>query len=276
MKKSIIFLLVLMLFLTACSETVEDVISDVTSEEISAEESVEDNKDRLYTLVSKGKPYTKSYQANETYPDKFDQQLTDGHKTGDIGAHYVDSRMVGFVSSTTFIIDLGDDGKNIDMIVARSLDFRSDGVAVASAARFAGSADGTKFKSLGTRVFTKTGNFTVSEARLELKENVDYRYIRVTINMGSGAFFFTDEIEVYADVPEKAVPDSVASSYISESIDRNAWKAVSTTVPATPVDAKNLTVGSKYTFENADFEIWTAENGRISTEIGKKCRFSSR
>ena len=266
MKKSLIFLLVLMLFLTACSETVEDVISDVTSEEISAEESVEDNKDRLYTLVSKGKPYTKSYQANETYPDKFDQQLTDGHKTGDIGAHYVDSRMVGFVSSTTFIIDLGDDGKNIDMIVARSLDFRSDGVAVASAARFAGSADGKKFKSLGTRVFTKTGNFTVSEARLELKENVDYRYIRVTINMGSGAFFFTDEIEVYADVPEKAVPDSVASSYISESIDRNAWKAVSTTVPATPVDAKNLSAGSKYTFENADFDKRADKNDKLLTD----------
>ncbi len=267
MKKYLIFLLAFLFLFTACDDTASDIVSDIVSESLEAsDESDEENGERQYTLVSVGKPYTKSVKASDSYPDKFDQQLTDGHKTGNIGAHYVDTRMVGFSANCTYIVDLGEDSKRICAIVARSLDFRSDGVAVAASARFAGSVDGKKYKTLGTRPFAKTGELTVSEARFELLDATDYRFIRVQIFMGSSAFFFTDEIEVYADVPAKAVPDSVASSYASESVDRNAWKAVSTTVPANPVDAKNLTVGSKYTFENADFDNRAPKADKLLTD----------
>lgn len=276
MKKYLVFLLAFLFLLTACDETVSEITSDTESVEgESSEESVEENTERRFTLISKGKPYTKSVAANETYPDKYDQQLTDGEKTGDIGAHYVDSRMVGFVSSTTFIIDLGEDGKNIDALVARSLDFRGDGVAVAATARFAGSADGKKFKSLGTKPFRQTGHLTVSEARLELKKNADYRFIRVQINMGSGAFFFTDEIEVYADVPEKEAPDTVAASYENEKIDRNAWQAVSTKVEATPSETEVLTVGNKYTFANSKFDERAPKSDKLLTDGARTKQYFS-
>lgn len=265
MKKYFLCFLAFLFLLTACGETVSEVVSDVTSDESSDESSVPDD-DPKFTLVSVGKPYTKSATPNESYPDKYDQQLTDGHKVGSLGAHYVDSRMVGFTEHSTFIIDLGDDGKRISAVVVRALDYSGDGVALAASARVSGSNDGKKFKSLGSRVFSKTGDLTVSEVCVELREIADYRYIRVQINKGNGAFFFTDEIEVYADVPEKEKEDKSVIAYASENIDRNAWKTLSTTVPATPVDGKTLTVGSKYTFANVEFDKRAPKNDTLLTD----------
>lgn len=269
MKKYLIFFLAFLFLLTACGETVSEISEELTSSEesdVSDEGSKEDTTQKRYTLVSRGKPYTKSATPPKEYADKYDQQLTDGHKVGNEGAHYVDSRMVGFTSSTTFVIDLGDDGKRITALVARALDFSGDGVALASTVKFSGSEDGKKFKTLGTRVFVKTGNLTVSEARFELKSPTDYRFIRVQITMGSGAFFFTDEIEVYADVDPKEVIDKSELAYKSENVDRNAWQALSTKVSATPVDGKELTVGSKYTIDNADFDSRAPKNDKFLTD----------
>ena len=270
MKKYLIFFLAFLFLFSACGDTVSEISEGLTSDEASAGSTDESTDDETapvrYTLVSRGKPYTKSVSANEKYPDKYDQQLTDGHKVGNEGAHYVDSRMVGFTTSTTFVIDLGDDGKRISALVARSLDYSGDGVAVAASVRFAGSEDGKNFKTLGTRVFTKSGDLTVSEARFELRKPVDYRFIRVQINMGSGAFFFTDEIEVYADVDPKEVTDKSDIAYKSENIDRNAWQTLSTKVSASPVDGKTLTVGSKYTVDNAEFDKRAPKNDAFLTD----------
>ena len=268
MKKYLIFFLAFLFLLTACGETVSEISEELSAESTdeSTDESTEENTEKRFTLVSRGKPYTKTVTANEKYPDKYDQQLTDGHKVGNEGAHYVDSRMVGFTTSTTFVIDLGEDGKRITALVARALDYSGDGVALASSVKFSGSEDGKKFKTLGTRVFVKTGNLTVSEARFELRSPTDYRFIRVQINMGSGAFFFTDEIEVYADVDPKEVSDKSDLAYKSENIDRNAWQTLSTKVSATPVDGKTLTVGSKYTVDNAEFDKRAPKNDTFLTD----------
>ena len=272
MKKYLIFLLAFLFLFTACGETVSEVVSENPSDG-SADESSEAEGETKFTLVSRGKPYTKSSTPPKDYADKYDQQLTDGHKVGDIGAHYVDSRMVGFTEHTTFLIDLGDDGKRISAVRARALDYTGDGVSIAASARFSGSNDGKKFKSLGSRVFTKTGDLTVSEVYLELREIADYRYIRVQINKGNGHFFFTDEIEVYADVDEKETEDKSLIAYASENIDRNAWKGLSTTVSATPVDSKNLTVGSKYSFANADFDERAPKNDTYLTDNNRTSQY---
>ena len=268
MKKYLIFFLAFLFLLTACGETVSEISEELSAESTdeSTDESTEENTEKRFTLVSRGKPYTKSVTPPANYPDKYDQQLTDGHKVGNEGAHYVDSRMVGFTASSSFVIDLGEDGKRITAVVARSLDYSGDGVALAATARFAGSEDGTKFKTLGTRVFVKTGDLTVSEARFELRAPTDYRYIRVQIIMGSGAFFFTDEIEVYADVDPKEVADTSNLAYQSESIDRNAWQSLSTKVSATPVDGKTISVGSKYTIGNAEFDKRAPQNDKFLTD----------
>lgn len=265
MKRCFLLFLTFLFLLTACGKTVEEAVSNATDDE-SSEESSEPKGETKFTLVSVGKPYTKSATPNESYPDKYDQQLTDGHKAGNEGANYNDSRMVGFTESSIFIIDLGDDGKRISAVSARALDYSADGVALAASVKFSGSTDGKKFQSIGTRVFKKTGDLTVSEVRLELREITDYRYIRVQINKGNGAFFFTDEIEVFADVDEKEKADNSLTAYASENIDRNAWKALSTAVNATPVDSKAITVSSKYSFENADFDKRAPKNDTFLTD----------
>lgn len=241
-------LLACILLLTACNETLPD--------NSSAGESTEEEYGGPYkTLVSVGKPYTVNVSPNETYPDFYSQQLTDGQKTSNIGAHYVDSRMVGFTSNCIIQIDLGEeDGKRIKSIVARSLEMYQDGVRLAASARFSASNDGKKFKTLGTRPFSTNGDLTVSEVSLDLEEAADYRYIRIQIYKGSGNFFFTDEVEIYADVPEKEREDKAAIAYASENIDRTAWKALSTGVVAEPIDTKVLTVGNKYTINNCGFD----------------------
>ncbi len=254
MKRLFLLLLAALMLLSACGNPTDD--SDFSTPSNSDDSSIPPESEWDYrTLVSKGKPYTASVPANENYTDKYGQQLTDGEKTAPVGAHYSDPRMVGFTSNVSFVIDLGEDAKNIREIVARTVCMYQDGVGVASSAKFAGSADGQSFTNLGTVLFADTGDLTVSEAKLVLEEPVDYRFIRVNITRGSGyAFFFTDEIEVYANVPPKAVEDSSKTAYENENIDRNAWKSLSTGVSVDPVDTKVLSVYKDYSFENCKLD----------------------
>lgn len=248
MKKWLTFLLAGFMILTACGNPIPDTPS--------SEESVKENIGGPYlTLVSVGKPYTTNVEPNENYLDCYSQQLTDGEKTSNIGAHYSDSRMIGYTANCTIQVDLGEeDGKRIKKIVARSLEMHQDGVALAASVRFSASNDGKKFTTLGTRPFKETGDLTVSEVFLELGEATDYRYIRIQIYNGSGVFFFTDEVEVYADIPPKEQSDNVAAVYATENIDRNAWKSLSKGVAVNPIDTKVVTVGKKYTLNNCTFD----------------------
>ena len=249
MKKWLLLLLAGVMLLSACGETLPEQSSQ-------QEESKNEAQDGTYeTLVSYGKPYTSSAKTNETYPDKYNQQLTDGEKTPNEGAHYNDSRMVGYTSNTVIQIDLGEeDGKRLTKIVARSVEMHTDGVALAANARFSVSTDGKKFTTLGSKPFKETGDQTVSEVEITFDTPSDYRYVRVQFFKGSGVFYFIDEIEVYADVPPKPVEDKAAIAYAAEDMDRTAWKALSTGVIVDPVDTKVLTVGKKYVVNNCKFD----------------------
>lgn len=266
MKKFLAMLLVTVFLLTACQDAV-DTSSDITSEG-EVDDGVID-----YTLVSVGKPYTLTTPSNETYYDKFDQQLTDGQKVSDMGAHYIDPRMVGFDDSCNIQIDLGEDGKRISAIVARALDMSIDGVTLAATATFRVSEDGETFQNVGTVRFLPTGDNTVSEARLELKEIKDCRYVRVYIRKGSGYFFFTDEVEVYADVPAKEYKDNVAELYKNETIDRNAWKSLSTGTEALPVSTENVVLNGEYTFRDASFDERAPKNTELLTDGERTNRY---
>ena len=271
MKRKLLLILALVFLFTACAETVSMVSSEIPEEESESSESGE----KRYTLVSVGKPYTKNLEATKDYPDLYGQQLTDGQKAANEGAHYVDSRMVGFAGNCTIQIDLGEDGQRISAIVARALDMNQDGVTLAASARFSGSVDGKKFKTIGSRPFAKTGNLTISEARLDLVQLADYRYIRIQIFKGTGHFFFVDEVEVYADVPEKQIEDKSAIAYANEKIDRDAWQAASTGVPATPTETKVLTVGEKYTFRDCEFDTRAPEHATKLTDGQRTSQYFS-
>jgi len=233
--------------------------------------------ERKYTLVSVGKPYTLSTPAHTRYPDIFGTQITDGQKTPLAGAHYVDSRMVGFLDDCSFTIDLGEDGKSICAIAARGLCMNQHGVAIPATADFAGSVDGEEFIDLGSESFPANMEKTVSVIWKELDETADFRYIRVTIHKTSWAnFFFTDEIEVYADIDEKELPDRVSEVYADESICRADWKKLSTGNAAKYIAGANIAAGKKYSFANCGFDerapqndIYLTDNAHVGSLFGQ-------
>lgn len=257
MKKWLTWLLAgaLLLPLAACSKTPPGEDSSASVSAVESENSEGEQTPMRYTLISVGKPYTSKVASNEHYVDCYEQQLTDGQKTPDSGVFYTDPRMVGYTSNNLFVIDLGEDGKRINAVAARSLDLSQDGVRLSGGVRFHGSTDGENWKSLGRAYFTPTGDRTVSTARLELEEPMDYRYIRVTMNLASGAaFFFLDELEVYADVPEKEPMVTLDAAYAGQKIDRGAWKALSTGAAAEPVASVNVARGASYSYANLKFD----------------------
>ncbi len=250
-----------MLLLSACT-TGGETTSSASSEAIDEGET-----GMRYTLVSVGKPYTASTAANDTYPDLFGQQLTDGQKAPDVGVSYTDVRMVGYTSTCSFDIDLGEDGKNLSAVSARSLDMSQDGVSLATSARFYGSADGSDWEILGRAFFSSTGDRTVSSARLELEEARDFRYVRISVTLKSGSyFFFVDELEVFADIPATEHESTVKAAYESETIDRSAWRALSTGAPSAPVANENVALGASYQFDNCLFDDRAPEDAALLTD----------
>lgn len=264
MKRIIALLLaVCSLLLVSCnnSASVEQSSESETSD-TGEEDAVATNR-----VISVGKPYTTSDPAEERYADVFGQQITDGQKTGDTGIYYRDIRMVGYPQNTDFYIDLGDDGKNITAVSARTLEYDSDGVRAAVSMRVWGSDDGKKWRSLGFAQFASVEAKSVTTATYSFKEPADYRYIRVTVNRAQGApFFFIDEIEVYANAPEAETVNYAELAYKEEAIDRNAWKALSTGETASPFDGQNIAKGLAYKFENAVFDDRAPENTEMLTD----------
>ncbi len=289
MKRILALLLVCMLLVTACETSGGDDNSSAVSSSGSGSVSEEEETPIIdpgyegpfehHTLVSVGKSYLRTAApSGGTYTDYFNQQLTDGLKAPDVGVHYTDTRLVGFSASCLFEIDLGkEDAKNINAIAARTLDQTKDGVKLAKEATFYGSVDGSRYEELGTVTFEATGYLTMSTARLDLEFAKNYRYIRVKIEKASdGLFFFIDELEVYADVPEKEKPaDTVAEAYKSENIDRNAWQTLSTGKEANPIGYDNLAYGGTYSFANCEFDTRAPQNDTLLTDGDRTNRIFS-
>ena len=252
MKKRLISLLLVLLFvLSACNDESVDT-SSADESAVSQEESsayVPQNK----TLISVGKPYQSLSKSHENYADFDGKQLTDGHKAPDTNTHYIDPRMVGYNSNGIFIIDLGEDGKNIISFSVRSLEMYEAGVGLASKVRFSGSDDNKKWISLGEQNFTPTGSKkNIVVATLDLDSPVDYRYIKVHITRSPGAtFFFTDEIEIYADVPARD-EDKQLLAYQNAELKRDDWKNLSTNNEAIYKNAVNIAEHKSYQYVNCE------------------------
>lgn len=267
MKRWIAWLLLACsLLLVACNNTSSDNSSD-EPDEASGDDEMH------YNVISVGKPYTTSSQPAANYPDLFGQQITDGQKTRDTGTHYTDLRMVGYNTGTQFIIDLGEDGNGITGFAARTLDFYSDGVRVGGMVTFSGSEDGKKYRTLGRGTFEKTGNQTVSTVKVLLDEPVNYRYVRVNINLSSGAgFFFIDEIEVYGNAELSDKTDYAELSYKNDNNDYNAWKALSTGKAAVIADTENAAYRKPYRFDNCVFDERAPGNAELLTDNNRTGR----
>ncbi|MBR5285834.1 MAG: DUF4855 domain-containing protein, partial [Clostridia bacterium] len=243
------------LVFSACAEEISNIGSDIVSEISEIIEESDSYVPEYKTLISVGKEYVTSLAANENYSDFGGKQLTDGHKAPDTNTHYIDSRMVGFSSNGQFLIDLGDDGKNICELSARSLEMYTAGVELARVVRFDGSNDKKTWTSLGKAQFTATGNKNVNTATLTLDAPVDYRYIMVRVSRSSTAtFFFIDEIEIFADVPPKQGSNTTELAYPNVELKRDAWQSLSTGEKADFSNVYNVAEKKTYTYNDCVFD----------------------
>ncbi|MBR4852454.1 MAG: discoidin domain-containing protein, partial [Clostridia bacterium] len=216
------------------------------------------------TLISVGKPYKSVVPASSSYADYNGQQLTDGHKTPNTQVHYTDPRMVGYTSDGQFILDLGEDGKRITEIALRAFEFYSDGVKLPTHVRYSGSNDGENWEGIDTAYFIPQGDRSVCVAKVVLDKPTDYRYIKIRVYK-SAAFFFMDEIEVYADVPaNKNV--SLLEAYKNENIDKSAWKALSTSKKAEYSVSANIAYAKQCAYADCNFDNRAPAEGEKRNE----------
>lgn len=271
MKRWFLGLLAIMFLFTACSEA-------ATTTDSSAEESAEYSGEARRTLVSLGKPYTTSnVPPSERYPDFFGQQLTDGIKSA-TGSDYTDKKAVGFEGNTTVIIDLQEDGQRLTSFVLSAIDMGFNGgtyagVAAPTMARIFGSNDGKSFEYVDKAVFERTGDKTITSVQVDLDEPVDYRFIKIQYSKLSTAhFIFIDEIEIYADVEPKTVPDTAELAYREADIDRTAWKSLSVGKSADPLAVQNLAADAAYSFTDCLFDERAPQNDSFLTDGERTAR----
>ncbi|MBO7215758.1 MAG: DUF4855 domain-containing protein [Clostridia bacterium] len=256
-----LFLAVLFLVCSCTTPSDESSKSDEGSGDVDVSYDPE-NANR--TLISVGKPYESVVPASSDYADYNGQQLTDGHKTPNTQVHYTDPRMVGYTSDGQFILDLGEDGKRITEIALRAFEFYSDGVKLPTHVRYSGSNDGENWEGIDTAYFIPQGDRSVCVAKVVLDKPTDYRYIKIRVYKGA-AFFFIDEIEVYADVPaNKNV--SLLEAYKNENIDKSAWKALSTSKKAEFSVSANIAYAKQYAYEDCSFDNRAPAEGDARNE----------
>ncbi len=244
-----LFLALLFVF---CSCTTPGNESSDLNESTGDEEVSYDPENAKRTLISVGKSYKSVVPASTSYADYCGQQLTDGQKTPDSNTHYTDARMVGYESDGQFILDLGEDGKRITELSVRAFEFYSDGVKLPTHVRFSGSNDGEEWDGIDNVYFVPQGDRSVCTASAVLDEPVDYRYIKVRVYKG-GAFFFLDEIEVYADVSENKNV-TVLDAYKNENIDKSAWKTLSTSKKSDFTVSANIAYAKQYAYADCSFD----------------------
>lgn len=265
MKRWIAALLLLCTVWLAACDTATDVPDGSTAES----ETVSDTEtgELRHTLISVGKTYTTNGAGSDYYTDLFGTQITDGQKVGEIGVPYTDVRMVAYVKNAQITFDLGEDGERISGVAVRALDLDRDGVRLPLNYRVHGSQDGqTDWTYLGRVAFEPVGFQAMSTAALYFDEVQSYRYLRVSVSI-QGNFFFTDEIEIYADVDPAAAEkkDGAAALYASETINRDEWKKISTGKQAS-ASGVNIAAGKTYTFEDCVFDARAPQNDTHLTD----------
>lgn len=187
------------------------------------------------TIVSIGKSYTSSVEADSKYPDSYNSELTDGLHADN--ASYMDEKFCGFnFSGQTFniTIDLENDGKRLYQFEISYLATRDAGIAPPSFGLVYVSDDNQNWTKLGSVKKPEYKEYTVQSAALTLTEPVDGRYVKFSITKDS-AWTFLDELNVIADVPaldaEVEAVNKIGEAYANDTLtneDRlSALKAVS-------------------------------------------------
>lgn len=210
MKRTVIILLItamLLCVLCSCNDTQSE-SSLETSEPVSTEteDSHEESHDapepiaiEHETIVSIGKQYQKTKEADDKYPDSYNMELCNGVYADD--ASYTDTKYAGFVCSgisLRFTFDMGDDYKQLYKFGISYLSSYEAGLGPISMSRIFYSMDGEKWERTGFFTRPNYEDNTQQIAWLVLDQPVDAKYVRFDIK-GEKGWLFLDELIIISN-----------------------------------------------------------------------------
>lgn len=230
------------------------------------------------TVVSLGKTYTASTEADAKYADTYNAELTDGVLAPIDDDDYNNVSFAGFSGSAPLqiTIDLGSSYDRIYKVTAGYLSTTNAGIAPPASIEVHTSENGRKF--------TKVGEMTVPEfvegKRLEAVLDSDYyiggRYIKLVI-LKMNTWIFLDEITVIADEEMSLTPSEKYAQFVKDAYDKlGAVKPVENGVIPEGEYLKLISKGCNYTvtgeivkgFEDKNSYLTDGENNKIY-ETGK-------
>lgn len=206
----LVFLIVFSVFATACGGNADE--SSLTSDE-AVSESGDSNSDKIRTgidvrespfatVISTGASYTTTLKADDTYPDSYGTELTDGIRTSPTTDNYNDETLSGFLSSYgkfRVVLDLGYVCDKVYTLKVGYLSVSTAGLNKPASISVHASIDGKKWENLGILKMPEFEEGTMQEASLELKQYVKAQYFRFYIQSAS-TWVMLDEVSVIADV----------------------------------------------------------------------------
>ncbi len=156
---------------------------------------------QIPNVVSLGKLYTISPAPASNYEDTYNTELTDG--VFDKSAGYTSGVFCGLNSNFEIVVDLREDGKQLNKFELSYLSVNEAGVNAPASASIMVSDDSNSWKSLGEMNLPQFVSGTVQRAVLELGTELSARYVKFEVKR-KASWVFIDEVFVYSSIPKYA------------------------------------------------------------------------
>lgn len=214
MKKKLSLILALLLLLTclaACTENVagtsEGTENDSSDAAASNDESTPPTVEIQYeTVVSTGKTYKASVEADSKYDDSYKTELCDGvFAPGE--SSYTDERFAGYTLSGTLRVDfeMGGDNKQLYKFGASYFRTNTAGIGSLGTSRIFISQDGENWERLGyLRIDSSSFTENTGMAWMTLDVPVDANYVRFELR-GTSTWLFLDELVIIANTEGSSI-----------------------------------------------------------------------
>lgn len=265
---------------TTSEETTSDTSSDSGESDVGNDNSNDNSNDSGVVVapnnvVSVGKKYTVSVEANSRYPDTYNCELTD--MIYGVSTSYYSGAFSGYNSSFDITVDLEQDGIDISKIELSYLSVDTAGIYIPASVVIYASDDQASWQKLGNLEIPAFKSGAVMSAVLELESFVSYRYICYSVTR-SASWVFIDEILVYSGsvINDGATSGSINDSYnastiTEESIEYNrelmsTGESVNKSLGMTAVSK-----GCGYTIDCANYDWRSSTSTTVLTDGSETC-----
>ncbi|MBR6563635.1 MAG: DUF4855 domain-containing protein [Clostridia bacterium] len=150
-------------------------------------------------IVSAGKRYTTSPAADLQYEDTYTSELTDGIYAKSTG--YGSSVFSGYNSNFEVVVDLEDDGVDLNLFEVSCLSTSDAGIDLPQSITVYSSDNKSSWTNLGNMTIPDFREGKVLLATLELSEDITCRYVKFSFTR-KAAWVFIDEIIVHSSIPK--------------------------------------------------------------------------